>query len=146
MICPYCEVDSNQTEDCSFCGADLTKNRPKRRGELSELDANLPQPVLTTYHTLDLLVLLRFLRQERSKSYKRSHTLRKTVESLEIDLGTDALKEAHKDYESLTRRQRVIENILIDRLGYLPRQITDKLIIQYQAKVDTFTNTKSASS
>ena len=132
-ICSYCQTEQEQKKVCSFCGADLNKTRPKIRQTLSEDEAYRPQPILETYHTLDLMILLRFLREQRTDNYKLMQTVRKAPEAAQIP--TDTIAFAEKQYREHTSRAKVIEQILIDRLGYKPKRIDDKLLNALEFKI-----------
>lgn len=69
MICTYCETESDDNKICTFCKADLIVSRPQINKNISEHHAYNNQPTLATYHTYDLLILLKYLRAERSKQY-----------------------------------------------------------------------------
>jgi hypothetical protein len=79
VMCSYCETENQKTEICSFCGADLRAVRPTPKENLSEDDAHLPQPELMKLHTLDLCLLIRFLRKERSEAYHLMQSVRKPL-------------------------------------------------------------------
>lgn len=133
MICSYCETENQETEVCSFCGADLQAVRPEPKHYLSEEDSHLPQPELKRFHTLDLCLLMRFLRKERSDAYRLMQTVRKAPESVSVP--ADSIAFAEQLYRESTARMKVIENILIDRLGYKPKRIDDKMIASLQVKM-----------
>lgn len=131
MKCTYCQTknDPNQKK-CSFCCADLNTKRPAQQKELSEDEAYQSQPILATYHTYDLMILLQFLRNQRSANYKLMQDVRKAPET--IDIAQDIIKYAEHDYRQHTACVRIIEGILIDRLGYKPKRIDNKLLQAYE--------------
>lgn len=43
---------------------------------------------------------------------------------------------AESEYRRYMSHMRVIEGILIDRMGYKPKRIDDKLLISLQAKIE----------
>ena len=135
MICSYCKTENDNIKECEFCGADFTAARPKLNENLLIFDeAELPQPVLATFHTYDLLVLLRYLRDERSNTYNLMRITRKAPEGHEFD--SDTLAYTQSEYRRYTARARVIEGILIDRLGYKPKRIDDKLLNALKQKME----------
>lgn len=134
MQCPYCETEQEQKKICSFCEADLTKSRPEKKQILSEEEAYQPQPMIKLYHTFDLLVMLQHLRKERSFYYKNMQILRKAPAEANI---TDEYNQLGQEtYREYTARMKVIENILVDRLGYKPKRVDDKLLHALQQKMD----------
>jgi len=134
-MCSYCQTKQNeQKKYCSFCGADLTQDRPKIKQYLSEEEAYQKQPVLATYHTYDLLRMLQFLRQERTDSYKQMQMVRKAPQSVSVP--SDINSFGQHQYRENTAHMRVIEGILIDRLGYKPRRVDQKLLDTLKIKIE----------
>lgn len=93
----------------------------------------LPFCDLVVFHTYDLLILLRLVREERTKTYHLMRTLQKGAELIEIS--SDELTFAESEYRRYTARMKVIEGILIDRMGYKPKRIDDKLLQGLSDKV-----------
>jgi seryl-tRNA synthetase len=89
---------------------------------------------LMTYHTSDLLKLLRLLREERRAFYTQLSTIKKGASEmpeykpLAVDTGND--------YENLTRKSWIVENILNDRIGYIPNKITDQLLLTVSKRME----------
>jgi hypothetical protein len=135
MFCSYCGFENSvDTEKCEFCDAPLKKQRPKMR-EFVYLDqVELPFDQLSIFHTYDLLVLLRLVREERSKCYNLMRTVQKGSELIEIDSETLAFTE--QEYRRYTARMKVIEGILIDRMGYKPKRVDDKLLESLRVKIE----------
>ena len=133
MICSYCGTE-NKTKTCSFCGADLMAKRPKLRGYVSLEQCELPMPELATFHTYDLLMLLKLVREDRTKIYKYMQVLKKGPEEVYVD--SDTISFAESEYRRLTARQKVIEGILIDRMGYKPKRVDDKLLMALKKKIE----------
>lgn len=135
MICSYCGLDNNQyTENCGFCGAPLKKQRPKLKDHVYLDQAESPFRELSLFHTYDLLILLRLVREERTKCYKLMRTVQKAPDSVEID--SDTLAFAEQEYRRYTARMKVIEGILIDRMGYKPKRVDDRLLERLKAKIE----------
>lgn len=126
MICTYCQTKQEQKKICSFCGSDLLQNRPQIKQDLSQNEAYQSQPLLATYHTYDLMLLIQYLRSERSDAYKLMQTVRKAPESVPVP--SDTISYAEEQYRRNTAYMKVIEGILIDRLGYKPKRIDNKLL------------------
>lgn len=135
MICSYCGLENDKfAENCGFCDAPLKKQRPQLK-EFVYLDqAELPFGQLTLFHTYDLLILLRLVREERSNCYKLMRTVQKAPEDILVD--SDTLTFAEQQYRDYTARMKVIEGILIDRMGYKPKRIDDKLLESLRVKIE----------
>jgi len=134
MICPYCQTDQEQKKVCSFCEADISQNRPKIKQTLSEDEAYQPQPILATYHTYDLLILLRYLRKKRSFYYRNMQLLRKAPSGTNVP---ENINEGSQEmYRADTAHMKIIEGILIDRQGYKPKRIDQKLLDALKAKIE----------
>lgn len=138
MICSYCKTETLNTEICDFCKADLTLARPKINPFLDELDALRTQPELQQLHTYDLMRLLSHIRAERTFRYKYMQNVRKAPETAKMDVKDyDSLKDFWiSEYQELTARKNIIEQILIDRMGYFPKRIDDKLLGALKYKIE----------
>ena len=99
-----------------------------------EDDYEKPFPVLITYHTYHLLLLLRKVREERTKCYHLMRGVQKGSKLIEID--SDTLAFAESEYRRYTARMRVIEGILIDRMGYKPKRVDIKLLESLRGKIE----------
>lgn len=134
MICSYCQTENEKYEKCKFCGASLKLERPKLKDFLFIEQSELPFDELILFHTYDILILLRLVREERTKSYSLMRTLQKAPEVVGVDSSTLAFAES--EYRRYTARMKVLEGILIDRMGYKPKRIDDKLLESLKAKIE----------
>jgi hypothetical protein len=142
ITCSYCGSRLNQEPNCiddkvycSFCDMyvipSVNGERKERfqKLEFSPADyefVKLTTPQLMELHTVDLLLLLQFLRDER-RNYFSTMRIIKKVAADEEDYKVQE-KEAGDQYEMITRKCFVVENILIDRIGYIPRKVTNDMI------------------
>jgi hypothetical protein len=74
------------------------------------------------------------VREERSKCYYLMRGVQKGSELIEID--SETLAFAESEYRRYTGRMRVIEGILIDRMGYKPKRVDDKLLESLRVKIE----------
>ncbi|MDE8676564.1 hypothetical protein [Priestia aryabhattai] len=125
MICSYCGTEVLE-DSCSFCGATLNIKRPKLKEFVVLEDVEKPFNELVCFHTYDLLVLLRLVRKERTKAYDLMLTLKKAGKSPQVDQAM--VNYSEEQYGLYTKRMKVIEGILIDRMGYKPQRVDDKLL------------------
>src|SRR5699024_11568671 len=88
----YRNVTGVQTCALPICEADLTQERPKKKQTLSQEEAYQTQPELSKYHTYDLLLLLSYLREQRSTAYKTMQSVRKAP---------NEVKTSRNDYDEL---------------------------------------------
>lgn len=135
--CPYCATILKYSV-CGFCGYQgegnengIRSNQSKIRNFFGLERAIQPLAILKKCHTHDLLFGLKLLREERSASYK----VLKSVNDLRVHLGDDpefkkTKAEAGEAYEYWTKKAWVVENILMDRLGYFPERIVDEMLEQ----------------
>src|SRR5699024_5483261 len=139
MQCTYCKVKQENKKICSFCEADLTQERPKKKQTLSQEEAYQTQPELSKYHTYDLLLLLSYLREQRSTAYKTMQSVRKAPNEVNTSRNDyDELNEyAQELYREATARKNSIDQILIDRMGYYPKRIDNKLLNILEQKLST---------
>ncbi|MED4462064.1 hypothetical protein [Metabacillus fastidiosus] len=127
ICCSYCETENQENDkNCSFCGAELKRLRPKVREFVYLELCERPFQELELFHTYDLLVLLRLVRAERTKSYDLMRTVQKAPEDVEID--KELLGYSESQYRLYTARMKLIEGILIDRMEYKPKRVDDKLL------------------
>lgn len=126
MICSYCGTEGLEDSCCSFCGVSLNIKRPKLKEFVVLEDVEKSFNELASFHTYDLLVLLRLVRKERTKAYDLMLTLKKAGKSPQIDQAMVSYSE--EQYGLYTKRMKVIEGILIDRMGYKPQRVDDKLL------------------
>ncbi|MGG3800849.1 hypothetical protein [Metabacillus fastidiosus] len=134
ICCSYCETENKEDlEQCSFCGVELRSQRPKLKDFVYLELCERPFQELALFHTYDLLVLLRMVRAERTKAYDLMRTVQKAPEGVEIDL--ESLKYGESEYRRYTARMKLIEGILMDRMGYKPKRVDDKLLESLKAKI-----------
>ena len=135
MICSYCQTENSKiASECDLCKAPLKVERPSLNRDVVEDDYEKPFPVLITYHTYHLLLLLRKVREERTKCYHLMRGVQKGSKLIEID--SDTLAFAESEYRRYTARMRVIEGILIDRMGYKPKRVDIKLLESLRGKIE----------
>ncbi|MED3822000.1 hypothetical protein, partial [Priestia aryabhattai] len=127
MKCLYCDSENNSIDQaCSVCGAPLYTKRPQLKEYVSLEDSALSFQELQRFHTYDLLILLRLVREERSKSYNLMRTVQKAPEGIEID--KSIIEFGESEYRLYTARMKLIEGLLVDRMGYKPKRVDDKLL------------------
>lgn len=120
---------------CSVCGAPLHTKRPQLKEYVSLQDSALSFQELQRFHTYDLLVLLRLVREERSKSYNLMRTVQKAPEGAEID--KSVIRFGESEYRLYTARMKLIEGLLVDRMGYKPKRVDDKLLAALQHRMES---------
>ena len=135
MICTYCQTQQENKKICSFCESDLTQTRPQKKQILSQEEAYQSQPILATYHTYDLLLLLSHLREERSSAYKTMQNVKKAPDEAKNDEYKKLNQYGQELYREATARKNIIEQILVDRMGYYPKRIDDKLLNSLKIKL-----------
>lgn len=145
--CGYCGsgVGSPGTDNgqsfCSFCemfvqpSVDGQRVQQYQKEEFigyDQLRMNTPQ--LQQLNTKSLLEVLRFAREERRSYFGTMRTLKKASSELpEFKAGE---RMSSDEYEMITRKVFVVENILRDRMGYIPKKITDNLLISYKERCE----------
>ncbi|MDF9625634.1 hypothetical protein [Bacillus cereus] len=149
MNCPYCatpiQVDKNGVvqEICEFCGGHMREQQTGvlqlcqngERFEFQKLQQHIfldrihqSVEALKQYHTYDLYVLLKEVREARSQMYYGLQLLNKaSKEERTLQATAD---ETGGEYEYYTRKAWVIENILLERQGFFPEKITAR-VLQY---------------
>jgi hypothetical protein len=141
--CPYCgsniEVFDSQFYYCDFCCMKLEKSIIKENHERLNirfrdfvLDSQIAKttPELMTLSSFELLYLLKAIRSERSNSYNFLHMENKIKDMAPGQL--DDLENFSGDnYTYYTKKMFVVENILRQRLGFVPDRITDNYLAKY---------------
>ncbi|MBN8436420.1 hypothetical protein [Priestia flexa] len=136
MKCLYCDSENNSIDQaCSVCGAPLYTKRPQLKEYVSLEDSALSFQELQRFHTYDLLVLLRLVREERSKSYNLMRAVQKAPEGIEID--KSIIEFGESEYRLYTARMKLIEGLLVDRMGYKPKRVDDKLLTALKHRMDS---------
>lgn len=136
MTCLYCDSENNSIDQaCSVCGAPLYTKRPQLKEYVSLEDSALSFQELQRFHTYDLLILLRLVREERSKSYNLMRTVQKAPEGIEID--KSIIEFGESEYRLYTARMKLIEGLLVDRMGYKPKRVDDKLLTALKHRMDS---------
>ena len=134
MQCLYCKTENGANEiRCTFCEADLTAPRPKIKHFIS-FDNFKTYHELITYHTYDLLKLLKDVRKQRSEAF---NLLRMTLKfQNEVDVPQEMKNVTEDDYKRFTAYMHLIEEILIDRIGYKPKRIDNKLLHAWAIRME----------
>ncbi|MBU8691144.1 hypothetical protein KM918_28100 [Priestia megaterium] len=136
MKCSYCDSENDSMEEvCSVCGAPLHIKRPQLKEYVSLQDSALSFQELQGFHTYDLLILLRLVREERSKSYNLMRTVQKAPEGVEID--KSVIEFGENEYRLYTARMKLIEGLLVDRMGYKPKRVDDKLLAALKHRIES---------
>ena len=137
MICSYCKTENPKgTTICNFCEADLTLERPKINPMLDETAVNFKKHELESLHTYDLLLILRHLRAERSDYYRIMQSVRKAPDEAKKDNYEELNEYGQKLYRDLTARQNVVQELLIDRMGYYPQRVDNKLLYALKRRIE----------
>jgi hypothetical protein len=136
MKCSYCDSENKSMDQaCSVCGAPLHKKRPQLKEYVSLQDSALQFQELENFHTYDLLILLRLVREERSKSYNLMRSVQKAPEEAEID--KSVIEFGESEYRLYTARMKLIEGLLINRMGYKPKRVDDKLLAALKQRIES---------
>src|SRR5699024_11421977 len=93
---------------------------------------------LSKYNIYDLMLLLRYLREQRSTTYKTMQIVRKAPNEVKtIRNDYDELNEYGQEfYREATARKNIIDQILIDRMGYYPKRVDNKLLDALESKIE----------
>jgi hypothetical protein len=86
-------------------------------------------PELMTMHTVELLLLLREVRKARSDQFSTVHLFNQVDDEQGKEIA-EAKSYQGNEYEYVTRKAWIIENILRDRLGYVPERMSQPFLIK----------------
>lgn len=147
ITCPYCGSELEQREEkyyCDFCVMILGSNQVQRNHEriavrvrdfALEVYLDKTTPELMKFSTFELLSLLKYARAERTSLYHYLNVFYKARKHEQTEEFKETEEESGKDYEKITRKMFVLENIIRQRLGYVPRRITDAYLIKYLEEI-----------
>lgn len=88
------------------------------------------------YSTFELLSLLKYARAERINIYKLMNTFYNARKQQNIEEYKESEEYSGKEYEKITRKMFVLENLIRQRLGYVPQRITDAYLGKYLAEME----------
>lgn len=137
--CPYCGSKVEiyiQDYYCGFCEMKIDRSEVQENSQRKNL---LPEsqpcpsylekstPELLCLSTIDLLFLLKFARKERSDIYHKRYIF---IQAMKKGLNevSDSEQYTFTEYEYWTRKCFVLENIIRERIGYVPYKLTDSYI------------------
>ncbi|MEK3807207.1 hypothetical protein MHB63_11755 [Bacillus sp. FSL H8-0547] len=142
--CPYCGSKVKKIKErlfyCDFCemrlAEDLVKENHERlqvrvREFAADHYVSRSTPDLMGLSSFELLQLLKFIRKERSDMYHHLSVFKRAEKQVQTGEFKDMEQESGKEYEYLTRKMFVLENIIRERLGYVPRKITEAYLLSY---------------
>lgn len=141
MECVYCKTKL-ETENqicCTFCGADLNSlNRPQIKEYVDVTDVLKPLKEKMTYHTYNLLEMLKIARKERTDAYNMLRIVLKSENEREdVKVEYEVKAGVESQYRLFTAHVNMIQEILIDRIGYYPSRVDNKLLDKYYMKCTT---------
>lgn len=145
--CSYCgsrlTVIDNHA-DCAFCGIRLgptskygmygtngmRKQRFTEKIIINSETAKLSLTELEKLHVIDLIKVLKEARNQRSQIFNLMRIFNKAgdLKHEQEDEYRNLANETGGDYEYWTRRCWMIENLLIDRIGYYPERINNEFM------------------
>lgn len=122
--CSYCDMTFNESETC--------ENRKRKKAVPSYYEENYYRSTkeLLEIDTISLFYLLRECRKDWYNTYS---LLSKMMNLEENEIPNQeaidaAVKPLYSEYISLTKQKFIIENILIERTGFLPEKITEEFL------------------
>lgn len=91
---------------------------------------NRSTPELMAMHTVELLLLLREVRKARSENFGTLHFFNR-IDGQVTNEGMENAKSLQgREYEYLTKKTWVIENIIRDRIGYIPERMSQSFLVK----------------
>lgn len=149
ITCKYCgqelkfigEREGNHYFDCTFCEMifPLSQTSVDRKRKMSVPEDYNPSFYDSTKNLLerDTISLYHNLKDLRSTWYTIKTALQninalKNDDSLPkpTDLDDENVRQLKREYIDLTKRKFVIENIILERTGFLPPKITNEFLSQ----------------
>lgn len=145
--CAYCgeKVIDNY---CPFCEMELSQRYILENGERldntikyipDEMDMYKSTSELLELETIHLLYLLTFARKRRTEAYKfrmLAHHAEEKAKGKQNEEIQSFHTTSYDEYEKATRKMWVIENIIKDRVGYMPEKINENFLARYLDKIE----------
>ncbi|MBH0167221.1 hypothetical protein IHV12_20050 [Fictibacillus sp. 7GRE50] len=143
ITCPYCGSELMQQLGeyyCNFCVMNVPETLVQRNHErisvrvrdfALEVHLERTTPELMTLSTFELLSLLKYARAERTALYRYLNTFYKARKQGNTDEFKESEAYSGTEYEKITRKMFVLENIIRQRLGYVPHRITEGYLAKY---------------
>ncbi|KKI92420.1 hypothetical protein WQ54_09630 [Bacillus sp. SA1-12] len=144
--CPYCGSEVEPYGDkfsCLYCELILDKKDVQQNGKRKDcLPASQPSykdlyrttTELMTMNTIELLYLLKFARAERGSIYSQRKLFLQAMKE-----GASGYEEAEKytfkEYEFWTRKCFVLENLIRERISYIPQKLTESYIQNFAGRM-----------
>lgn len=147
VTCRYCgsnldligSYKSNVYFYCDFCNMnfksdEVCEDRKRKTSVPSSYDSNYYQPttILLKYNTIELFHMLKDCRKDW-------YSVNQVLEQLKV-INADpeqrnkdsqaSYDSLFKEYEQLTKQKFVIENILLEKAGFIPDKLTDEFLGQ----------------
>lgn len=136
----YCDFCEMVIDSSSLCENSERKEIPIRKIYF-DVNYNKTIPELMTLSTFELIQLLQHARAYRTtcwddwKTVKKIAKASKKDETMQQELVEQAIKNAKEHYELYqyaTRKMFVFENLLCERLGYIPKRVSRSYIEKYE--------------
>lgn len=144
--CPYCGTQVKPYHHhfyCSFCDLKIDPKDVQENGKRKKL---LPQaqpahdtlyksvPELTGLTIIELLYLLKMARKERTTVYGERYVFIQAMKkgAQEFQEGEQS---SYQSYEYWTRKCFQLENLIRERIGYIPQQLTESYLQTLASKM-----------
>ncbi|MGX1449982.1 hypothetical protein ACUXOD_003790 [Bacillus sp. 153480037-1] len=138
--CPYCGSGLHDEKDhyfCDFCVMDISKDQAQMGGhrihethqKVDSSDLKKSTPELMTYSTWSLILLLKEVRKRRAILYKATLNAEKYSRGYRDKQKADDIA---AEFQDVTKRMYIIENILKKRLSYIPDNLRDSYLRDYE--------------
>ncbi|KMM60806.1 MULTISPECIES: hypothetical protein [Bacillus] len=120
---------------------DILENGQRKTHTLSHepapADIYKSTPELLKSKTIELIFLLKYARKYRSDVYNDRVNIHRVKQAGQSNEQLEQFQqESYKKYEKATRKVWVIENIIADRIGYIPQEINDRFLFAYLNKIE----------
>lgn len=150
--CKYCgtelifqgELNNEKYFNCSFCEMDFveadTSMDRKRKEFVPEYIDILKAHTTKELLQVDTITLFHMLREANKFWYHIKSTLEK-MSKVELNEESKAtLAEIREEYNNITKRKFVLENIILERTGFLPKKINEEFLGSLVALGEIYNN------
>lgn len=137
--CPHCQISLGPNSNWGnfTTNGNRIPGAKKIKMLITIEDVQQPLHILNDFHTHDLLLSLRLARLERSKTYDLLKTFNNASDNMseeEFKTFEEATNQTGGEYDYWTRRCWMLENLLMDRMGYFPQRISNEMLFNIKER------------
>lgn len=121
--CSYCDLTFEIEETC------VNRQRKKAVPDSYEVNYYRPTKELLKIGTIELFYLLKECRKDWYSIYQLLYKVTNiNPNEILISVEDEQVKKLFEEYKTLTKQKFIIENIILERTGYVPEKLTTEFL------------------